>query len=124
MADAIDYGVNVTRIDVTPNQCGIDRELNLEIDFECARAVQNGQWSVTYVVDSSYKRHLLHLGTSGPVSYASGAGTKHTFKFAVDKIDVAAVKRSLLLNVGLLQIALKEGDNDVIEINLVTQVNL
>jgi hypothetical protein len=40
----------------------------------------------------------------------------------VDKIDVSAVKRSLLLNVGLLHAALKDGDADVIEINLVTQV--
>jgi hypothetical protein len=44
------------------------------------------------------------------------------FLAQVDTIDVSAVKRSLLLNVGLLHAALKDGDADVIEINLVTQV--
>ena len=119
--EPLEYGVNVTRIDVTPNACAIDRELALEIEFECARAVAAGTWTVVYVVDSSYKRHLLQLGSQGPHTYAA-AGVKHTFKFSVDRIDVSAVKRSLLLNVGLLSVALKDGDKEVIEINLVTQV--
>jgi hypothetical protein len=62
------------------SQCGIDRELKLEIDFEVSKSVAVGQWSVKYIVDSSYKRHVIELGSQGPVSYAAG---KHTFTFSV-----------------------------------------
>ena len=116
MSDAagVDYGVKVSRIDISPNQvrviwhlccachcrgtlapenshpthfapllalqCGIDRELRLEIDFTCTRAIAAGVWTITYVVDSSYKRHSLKLGEQGPCGYAVGA---HSFVFSV-----------------------------------------
>ena len=65
---------------------------------------------------SHRSRHLARLADA--CSYILYAN----FLVQVDTIDVSAVKRSLLLNVGLLHAALKDGDADVIEINLVTQV--
>ena len=61
--------------------------------------------------------HAQFLTRLVSLSFRVSIGTRQ-----VDKIDVSAVKRSLLLNVGLLHAALKDGDADVIEINLVTQV--
>ncbi len=40
------YAVDVTRIDVSPNQCPIDSPLNLDVDFSVALPVEAGTWSV------------------------------------------------------------------------------
>eukprot|EP00455_Lapot_gusevi_P027198 TRINITY_DN2878_c0_g1_i2.p1 TRINITY_DN2878_c0_g1~~TRINITY_DN2878_c0_g1_i2.p1 ORF type:complete len:134 (+),score=21.10 TRINITY_DN2878_c0_g1_i2:46-447(+) len=111
--------INILGLDVSPNQCPIDQELKLEIDFSNDSEIKDGSWSVKYIVDSAYKRHVVDLGKTTGLNYPAG---NHHYSFSVAHIDVTGVKPHMLLNVGLLSVSFKDGENDLVEINMVTQV--
>ena len=111
--------VDVTSINVSPNNCSLESELNLVIEYDCDVDVGLGSWSVQYMVDSVRKRHIIKLGT---VELRAKAG-KNTFEFSVEKIDISGIRPSRLANVGLLSAILSsDSGEEIITINMVVQV--
>ena len=74
-----------------------------------------------YVVDYASSRKILLLDTS-TVAAPYKANEEATYEVHVDSLNLSGFKRSDVLNVGLLAAVLKSGDDEVIQINMVTQV--
>ena len=73
-----------------------------------------------YIVDYTNKRRTVPLGTvEKPEMYGVG---DHVFTFEAETINVLELRKTLLLNVALLHVALYDGDREVQQIALVTQV--
>ena len=60
------------------------------------------------------------LGETPPQHYAVGG--PYVMAFTADEIDISALKRHVLTNVGLLQAILYSGVEEVVQISCVTQV--
>ena len=111
--------VDVTSINVSPNNCALESELNLTIEYDCEVDLGMASWSVQYMVDSVRKRHIIKLGT---VDQRVKAG-KNTFEFNADKVDISGIRPSRLANVGLLSaVLLSDAGSEIITINMVVQV--
>lgn len=73
-----------------------------------------------YMVDMTGRRHVVELGSVGPVDYAAGENSLH---FHCDAIALEGVKKSWLCNVGLLLAKLHDAEGaEVVQISCVTQV--
>eukprot|EP00658_Telonema_sp_P-2_P057049 TRINITY_DN4550_c0_g1_i1.p1 TRINITY_DN4550_c0_g1~~TRINITY_DN4550_c0_g1_i1.p1 ORF type:complete len:139 (-),score=51.93 TRINITY_DN4550_c0_g1_i1:294-710(-) len=112
--------VDVSSIAVSPNQCAIEAELDLKIDFTLDKAISNSVWEIKYIVDYTNKRKELVMGKVEAGDYA--ANTPHQLQFNVPTVDVTGIRESLLLNVGLLLAVLYTGEEEVIQISMMTQV--
>eukprot|EP00759_Apiculatamorpha_spiralis_P028366 PhF_6_TR30833/c0_g1_i1/m.45383 len=109
----------LTKLSVTPNQCDLNQQINLALEFTLKAPVPNATWSITYEADYTNKRHALELYKSSPVDLAAGA---NTFAHTVATVDTSKVKEKYLLQVGLLRVVLLSGTDVVSNINMVTQV--
>eukprot|EP00742_Colponemidia_sp_Colp-10_P002291 GILJ01002445.1.p2 GENE.GILJ01002445.1~~GILJ01002445.1.p2 ORF type:complete len:174 (+),score=29.16 GILJ01002445.1:1711-2232(+) len=112
--------INVTNIDISPNQCPLQEALNLAIDFEADQPIPAASWEVKYIVDTVFRRKIILLGTMDNLSYDAGA---NSFRFSVPGIDVGGISSDVLANAGLLVATLKDGQEEVIGVNMVTQVS-
>jgi hypothetical protein len=92
-----------------------------QIDYQCATPIQHARWVVTYTVDMTATKTVLHLGTTEPRTCESGA--TNFLKFHCDAIDVAGVKQSALHNVSVLTASLvDDGGGELAKVVCVTQV--
>eukprot|EP00741_Cyanophora_paradoxa_P005456 tig00000889_g5291.t1 len=112
--------IQAKRISIEPNNCPIDAPLNLEVAYESSEAIASAVWELSYLVDMAGKRQVIALGSVGPQAVSKGA---NSFKFSVPAIDVSGVKKSTLANTGLLQCHLKAGAEEVVQLNIVTQIS-
>jgi hypothetical protein len=55
--------INVTRVSATPNECHIEEQLNIEIDFTTDKPIAKGWWEIKYNVDFSSKRHIIGMNS-------------------------------------------------------------
>eukprot|EP00003_Mantamonas_plastica_P019697 TRINITY_DN32011_c0_g1_i1.p1 TRINITY_DN32011_c0_g1~~TRINITY_DN32011_c0_g1_i1.p1 ORF type:complete len:131 (+),score=42.87 TRINITY_DN32011_c0_g1_i1:45-437(+) len=111
--------ITVTNIDILTNDCLLTDPLELNIDFTCNETIKGAVWEVKYLVDYTGKRHLIEIDTTEGVDYEEG---ENSFGFKCDALAVEGVKRSTLKNMGLFLLTMKQGDEEVIQISLVTQV--
>jgi hypothetical protein len=72
--------VQIERVDISPNPAALIDELNLEVDFEVDKDVENGVWEIQYLVDSVLRRHIIKLGSVEPQDYPKGS---NHFQFSV-----------------------------------------
>ncbi|KAL0479868.1 hypothetical protein AKO1_007379 [Acrasis kona] len=112
--------INVTRVSTQPNECLIEEQLNIEIDFTTDRTIENGVWEIKYNVDFSSKRHIIEVGKSEAKRYE--ANVPHTFSHHVDKLNLDGISSSLLNNMGLLLATLKDGSSEIFQLSCVVQV--
>ena len=112
--------IDVRSIMIDGNDCPITDPLKLTIKFSSDKVIKNAHWEIKYVVDYANKRHVVEVGKVEGVNIKKGV--KHEFKFAVDALDIGTMKKSVLLNMGLLLCTLKNRDKEIIQISMVTQV--
>jgi hypothetical protein len=113
--------IDVLAISIAPNECAFDAPLDLCIRFATHQHLSDAWWHFSFIVDSACKRHIVELGSSDRCVYDVG---EHEYTFSHDGFPVDGVKRSSLLNVGLLRAQLCDGDDDVIDIKMMTQVQV
>jgi hypothetical protein len=53
--------INVTGVSATPNQCLLQEQLNLVINFTTDKPIEQGWWDIKYNVDFSSKRHIIGM---------------------------------------------------------------
>ena len=108
-------------IRVEPNNCPIEEELTLTMDFDTKVDVLGGRWEVRFIADTASKRKIVCLGQTAEQDYHAG---QHQMAFTVDRIDVSHLKRHVLANVGLLTASLYDHNNvEYVQVNMVTQVS-
>jgi len=73
------------------------------------------------VADQTNKRKIIELGETPHQSYE--AGPDYSMAFSVDEIDVSKIQRHVLANVGLLLATLYNGEEEVVQVSMVTQVS-
>eukprot|EP00164_Ancoracysta_twista_P009324 GFYU01013759.1.p2 GENE.GFYU01013759.1~~GFYU01013759.1.p2 ORF type:complete len:135 (+),score=40.04 GFYU01013759.1:52-456(+) len=112
--------IDVRSITIEPNECEISERLTIHMEFESRVEIQNGRWELKYVVDYTGKRKIIECGHADNVQYTAGPAS---FTFEIPSIDVSSVKESLLRNVGLFMATLVEGDRELVQISMVTQVH-
>lgn len=110
----------VTALSIEPNDCDLQDELNLTIEYESTAELTGATWSFQYMVDSVRKRHIIKLGSIEDQDIKIG---HNSCEFHVDSVNVSGIRPSRLANVGLLSATLttREGE-EVLTINMVVQV--
>ena len=112
--------VDVTNISIQPDTaCPIDAELKLGIDFTIDAPLAAARWEIRYVADHAHRRHVIDIDKTPPAPL--GPGTHH-FQHEVKDFGVSGLKKSVIVNVGLLLAVLFDGDEEVIQVSMVTQV--
>jgi hypothetical protein len=110
----------ITSLTVEPNNCLLEEELNIVIDFESNTNLVNATWNFQYMVDSIRKRHIIKLGALEEQNVTVG---HNSCEFHVDAINVSGIRPSRLANVGLLSATLNtKNEEEVLTINMVVQV--
>eukprot|EP00285_Hemiselmis_virescens_P001761 CAMPEP_0173411372 /NCGR_PEP_ID=MMETSP1356-20130122/76770_1 /TAXON_ID=77927 ORGANISM="Hemiselmis virescens, Strain PCC157" /NCGR_SAMPLE_ID=MMETSP1356 /ASSEMBLY_ACC=CAM_ASM_000847 /LENGTH=136 /DNA_ID=CAMNT_0014373119 /DNA_START=58 /DNA_END=468 /DNA_ORIENTATION=+ len=112
--------LTLTAVTIEPNECTLGSELKVSIKFKVNKAISKGVWDLMYMVDMASKRKLIPLGQSAGVSYA--AGEEATVELGCPSIETAGFKPHQLANAGLVICQLKDGDEEVVAVNMVTQV--
>lgn len=113
--------VSVNRVLISPDgPVPLESGLDVTIDFACDTSIPSAYWDLSYVVDCAGKRHIVELGR---VDCQVAPGT-NSILFTTPSIDFSTVKRSVLLNVGLLIASLKgDSDREILQISFVTNVD-
>eukprot|EP00823_Brevimastigomonas_motovehiculus_P002026 TRINITY_DN1316_c0_g1_i1.p1 TRINITY_DN1316_c0_g1~~TRINITY_DN1316_c0_g1_i1.p1 ORF type:complete len:145 (+),score=28.44 TRINITY_DN1316_c0_g1_i1:75-509(+) len=112
--------IQIKKIAVSPSEAvPIDSKFGLAIDFVCPTPISDASWDLKYVVDYASKRHVIELGTTDSKTYAKG---ENKFEFSVAKVDVSSIKKNVLLNVGLFEVTLRSGKQEILTVKLLTQV--
>ena len=110
----------VTALTVEPNNCLLQEELNIIIQFESNTNLNDATWNFQYMVDSVRKRHIIILGSLEGQDIKIGS---NSCEFHVDTINVSGIRPSRLANVGLLSATLNtKNEEEVLTINMVVQV--
>ena len=110
----------VTALTVEPNNCLLQEELNIIIQFESNTNLNDATWNFQYMVDSVRKRHIIVLGSLEGQDIKIGS---NSCEFHVDAINVSGIRPSRLANVGLLSATLNtKNEEEVLTINMVVQV--
>ena len=112
--------ISLQHVHIEPNNCPIEEPITLEMDFTTAVDLRDARWEVKFMADQCNKRKIVVLGETGIVDYPAGS---HTMAFHVDEVDVSHLKRHVLANVGLLIATLVAGEEEVVSVNMVTQVS-
>ena len=111
--------IDVTELDISPNDCAVDEELRLEVSFTPRRPLRGAHWSVSVVFDTIDKRQIVDLGSTAATDYVGPS----LFCFHVDRINVDGIEPSVLANCGLLVAALHVGTTELVKINMVVQIS-
>ena len=113
--------IDVKEIEIDPVIAPLNAPLDLTLRYTSDRNLGDGAyWDMSYTVDVSGKRIILPLGRTAADVQAAPAG--NTACIHVESFNVKG-KRKHILNVGLLCLSLKTGDEDsVIDVRLVVQV--
>lgn len=111
--------VTLTAVSIEPNNCPLEEPLNIAMDFSTARDLAHARWEIRFVADTANKRKIVLLGETAPCAYGAGA---HSMAFSVPQVNVSHLKRHVLANVGLLLAVLYDGDEEVVQVSMVTQV--
>ncbi len=112
--------ITITSIVVEPNPAPIAAELSLLLEFVSERVVICGTWNFSFIVDCAARKLVIPLGDIRNQVYA--AGMTNSVKLSVACIDLTDVPRHVLLNMGLVQATLTDGDEHIVDVKLVTQV--
>lgn len=51
--------IDVTHVEVEPNNCNVSDELNLFVEFSSDSDIGEAYWEIKYTVDSVRKRHII-----------------------------------------------------------------
>ena len=112
----------VRKLTIEPEVSAIDEEIELQVDFNVSQTLDTVKWTVTYIFDSTGKRHAMKLfECSEGTTYAPGEHCKFSVK--TPKLDLTAVPRKTLLNVGLLRVEASQAGVQVMSLNMVVHVS-
>uniref|UniRef100_A0A7S2WJA3 Uncharacterized protein n=1 Tax=Rhizochromulina marina TaxID=1034831 RepID=A0A7S2WJA3_9STRA len=111
--------VDVTRVEIAPNECPVCDPLTLEMDFLLSQGLPEAQWVVKFLVDSAQERHVVDLGATDVEDYRAGP---NSFLFEVPTIDISGIRPGALANCGLLTASLVCGADTIIDVNMVVMV--
>jgi hypothetical protein len=135
--------VEVTKISVSPNECPLQERLRMEMEFSVSESLE-GSWEYKYMVDMTNKRKIIGLrlshahphaevlGKSEQKVYSPGSSYIEIFEVGClfphlttkcPSIDIAGLKPSALLNTGLMLACLMKGEEEVMQVSLVTQIS-
>ena len=120
MADGESELILLQHVHIEPNNCAIEEPLLLEMDFVAHVDLLDARWEIKFMADQANKRKIIVLGETPMQDYPAGA---HQMAFSVDEVDVSHLKRHVLANVGLLMATLYAGDQEIVGVNMVTQVS-
>lgn len=112
--------VTVQSLSISPNDCALSDPLTLAMSFSLDAACPSSSWEITYLVDMTGNRQIIHLGNTATEDYAPGT---HSFEFTSPPMDLSGVKKSWLNNAGLLCLTLKSSSGeDIMQVSCVTMV--
>ena len=119
--------VDVTFIGISPSSGPFDAPLTLTLGFSLDAPIASASWQVRYMVDMAHKRHLLELArwpAEGAAALAYGAEAGQSVTIEVPELQLGDLKDkpSVLANAGLLLATLYDGEEEVIQISMLTQV--
>ena len=83
--------VSVQGIKIEPNNCPLEEELGLEIDFTLTRPLPSSSWQIRFIADTASARKIIELGATASEDYPAGANSMH-FK-ARSRPRIAAPRR-------------------------------
>jgi len=111
--------VSVQGLSISPNNCPMEEPLDLAMDFTITRDLPAARWEIKFIADQANKRKIVVLGETPTVDYAAGP---QSMVFSVGEVDVSHLKRHVLANVGLLIAGLYSGEEEIVQVSMVTQV--
>ena len=114
--------IQFEKLQITPNECELSRELNINGSFKSSQSF-NGKWIISYVVDSAWTQHVINLGETNKQQILN-ENKSNNLEFEVSTIKITDINDSTLFNVGLLKLQLMNIDDDkeIISVNIVTQI--
>ena len=83
----------VTALSIEPNDCDLQAELNLAIEYESTAELTGATWNFQYMVDSVRKRHIIKLGSIEDQDIKIG---HNSCEFHVDSVNVSGIRPSRL----------------------------
>ena len=112
--------LDVESLAVEPNDCDLEEPIGIKMTFNAPEPIKNASWKISFVADHAQERKIVRVGSTKPVEYAAG---RNRMEFLASKLDVAHLKRHVLANVGLLLAVLYSGDEELLQVSMVTQVS-
>ena len=67
--------VSVQTIKIEPNNCPLEEELGLGIDFTLKRPLPSASWQIRFIADTASARKIIELGATASEDYLAGANS-------------------------------------------------
>lgn len=99
----------------------MDAELAVSVEYTLDCPLDKAAWRVRYIADHAHHRHVVHIHDTEPTLLDKGV---HRFSYKLENIDVKDLQANVLLNVGLLVFALCSGEEEVLQVSMVTLVEM
>ncbi len=113
----------VHSLSLEPETSLISAPLSLTLVFSVLKSLPGSlTWNLTYLLDYTGTRHSKVLFTSDKAEEYQ-VGEKYTVTITTPEIDISQVKRKVLLNVGLMSLEARSGEEAVFTLNMVTHVS-
>jgi hypothetical protein len=123
--EEVEY-IRLTGCTIAPNDCPMDEPLSVHLEFDALAPLPATFWDITFIADHMNKRKIVLLGHTEESHMQEGP---NEMTFAIDAIDVSALSKHVLTNVGLLSLRLMqaaENPNDppteLVQVGMVTFV--
>mmetsp|Transcript_4552 Transcript_4552/g.11736 ORF Transcript_4552/g.11736 Transcript_4552/m.11736 type:complete len:133 (-) Transcript_4552:196-594(-) len=112
--------IDVKSIVLEPSEAApVEAPLTVRMDYAVDTPLADARWQVRYVADHAHKRHIVEIGATPSAPLAAGT---HHLEYTIDDIGVNGLSRAVVLNVGLLMFLLFDGETEIIQVSMVTQV--
>jgi len=109
----------LSSLKIDPVTSPIQEPVKLSFEYALNNDFKNWKWVIKYTVDIAFKRIVLDVLHEKSESIASG---KYTKDIIIPKISTEGIADKDLLNVGLLTIYGISDNEEMIAINMVSQI--
>ena len=114
--------IEPTRCVIEPNNCPLEAPLHVELEFDALCDLPSVFWEITFIADQTNKRQHVKLGQTEVQVMQAGP---NAMTFSIDAVDVSALKKHVLTNVGLLALDLWDTarpEDPLVRVGMVTNV--
>ena len=114
--------IKLVSCDIQPNACAFEENLLVHLDFDVLKHIEKAHWEISFVADHMHTRKVIYLGQTESRTMAEG---EDSLSYRIETIDISALTRHVVANVGLLSLDLVESDTrlTLVHVGIVTNVH-
>lgn len=115
--------ISLQTVQINPEVTALSDETHIDLTWTNPHDIRGAAWKIFYIVDTVRRRQTIDLLNITDCNYASGTNTLSITLPGIN-VDSLGLSKSQVMTTGLLVFALSQSSEELLAINMVTQVSL